>query len=197
MRHTLKTIGIEEERFMWRCRASFKQGGRFVGWRQAGQSYDHPFDFSSGFKPLDLIGAAVPEDERIERLASSQPSIIDRQLSPKRSTDGPYEGTLNYGYHFDSAALIDLLKEHATTTLNVKLLKEHIEGAETDERGYLTSLRAQSGRAIEGQLFVDCSGSRGLLIQRQYKAEWRSLKHLLFNNAALATHSPYLSLIHI
>ena len=192
MRRTLQLIGIDEELLMRRCRASYKQGSRFLGWRDGRDVYDHPFDLHASFKDQRALLSAARMNEPFARLTSSQPSVIDRDLSPKRADDPAYQGMLTYGYHLDSGELIKLLAEHAKSQLKVKRIEAHIEQVESDARGNICRLKTRSGLEVTGQLFIDCTGAHGLLIKRHFKTRWRGLKGHLFNNAAITAHAPYL-----
>lgn len=192
MRQTLRLIGVQEDVFLRRCRASFKQGTRLIGWRDPQHTFDHPFEVHASFKSRSALLSASYADEPFCRLVSCQPNVIDRNLAPKRVSDAPYQGALNYGYHLDSTELSQLLSEHAQTALRVQHVIGDVEHVLTDIRGNLSALRTRSGQEVSGTFFIDCSGAQGRLIKRHFKTRWRSLKGSLFNNTMITAHAPYL-----
>jgi len=195
LRQTLRKIGVEEAELMRRCAASFKQGSRFIDWRAPGHVYDHPFHVESrlnSVKSEQLLEAFYAQDERpFASFVSPQPAVCDRALAPKSPQALPFEGELSYGYHLDSDKLTELLAEHGVARLGVVHRKEHIERVELGPEGEISTLWTRARQRLSAELFVDCSGSRGLLIKQTLQSPWRSVREQLLNNSALATQAPY------
>lgn len=68
--------------------------------------------------------------------------------------------------------------------------------ADIDQRGHITALRTKDGHVIEGDLFVDCSGFRGLLINKALREPFLDMSDHLLNDSAVATAVPHDDAIH-
>jgi hypothetical protein len=68
---------------------------------------------------------------------------------------------------------------------------DHMVGIKTDENGSIAHLETKSHGALAGDLFVDCTGMQSLLLGQHYGVGFRSQKHVLFNDTALALQIPY------
>jgi len=111
LRMTLKTLGIDEARFLRESSATFKQGIRFDDWTHTPQDgrhthYFHAFEFphhvdNAELLPYWLLGEAAP-GAALADAVGIQKTVADASLAPKRSHDPNYGGPLNYAYHFDA-----------------------------------------------------------------------------------------------
>lgn len=195
MRSTLNKIGISETIFIRDCFASFKQGSKFAGWKNGlnGDIYHHPFTLPNGGAESNLITAwntycpEVPFSEAV----SLQSIISDRGLAPKQITTAEYAGALNYGYHLDADRLGALLSEHCQQKLGVKLIRDHMVGVSSAANGDITSLTTKNSGAVSGDFFVDCSGSRSLLIGEHFGVRLVDQSRYSINDRVLAARIPY------
>ncbi len=197
LRHTLHKIGISESHFIRECDASFKQGTEFIGWTNNNDCYYHPFTvpfcYPNTQDSLSLWKATLAS-QPFAHFASPQGILCDQNKAPKSVNDKEYAGFLNYGYHFNADKLGALLKEHCTQQLNVEYISDHVtavESAENVKNADITALILRKNGRISGDLFIDCSGLKGLLIHDHYNVPWLSQKHVLFNDRALAIQVPY------
>jgi hypothetical protein len=194
MRETLAGIGIAEDEFLSQCDGSFKQGSRFDGWLtgQPGEHYYHPFSAPPPADPRALVaawrGAArlLPFAEAL----SAQPAVCSASLAPRQAGMPPYSGALNYAYHLDAGKLARLLRNHAVDRLGVTHIADTIEAIEGDERGGISALLTAGRGRIPGDLFLDCTGLKALLIEGHCKAGWNDQLHQLINDRALAAQVP-------
>ena len=195
MRTTLQTLGISEAQFLEACTATFKQGTRFVDWvtGDAEDVYYHPFTAPAGYPGTDLAS-----DWRHERpglsftdAVSPQGMVCDRGLGPKQAQTPEYAGVLNYAYHLDAGKFAALLTDHCTCALNVKHVLDHITSINAAGNGDIASLETTSHGAIEGDLFVDCSGMRSMLLGEHFGVPFVDRSDVLFNDTALAVQAPY------
>ena len=195
MRNTLKMIGIPETEFLTRCSASFKQGTKFVGWATGAEDehYYHPFSAPAGYGELNLAPYWQDQKDRVSfaDAVCVQGHLCDRMLAPKQLATPEYAFVANYGYHLDAGELARLLQEHATARLGVRHIREHITKINGSPDSDIKSLHTASGREIEGDLFIDCSGMRSLLLGDHYAIPFVSRLDSLFNNSALALQVPY------
>ncbi len=195
MRTTLKKIGIRETDFIRDCDASFKQGSRFAGWMDGNSQnfYYHPFTLPAYFSSVNLANYWLPFQDQVHfaDAVSSQAAVCEAGLSPKQIATPEYAFNLNYGYHLDAAKFAALLQRHCTKTLGVTHVLENVVDIQRTELGDIRSVMLESGQEIEGDLFVDCTGSAALLIGRYFQVPFVSVGNTLFNDRAIAVQVPY------
>lgn len=194
MRGTLEKIGIQESEFLLYCQASFKQGSRFVSWREGrGESYDHPFTVlpSKGKGSLGLAFQKVKPAVPFSHWLCLQSHAIDAGAAPKQLHTPDYAGVLNYGYHLDAGKFAQLLKTHAVGRLGVKHVIGHFHTADLDSEGLITALNLVDGAKLEADFFIDASGTHNQLIGSVLPSEFISLANVSSNDRALAVPVNY------
>lgn len=197
LRDTLARIGVDEGAFLRGCDATFKQGSRFLGWRDgaAGDAYDHPFMLPHGYLDADLAHAwasghaAVPFAE----LVCPQSLLCRAGKGPKQFGTPAWAGVTNYAYHLDAVKLGAFLRGHCTRVLGVRHVLAHVEGADMREDGGIAALRTREHGPLPADLFIDCSGLRALLIGQQCGQPLTPCGQVLCNDRALALQVPYAS----
>ena len=195
MRTTLQKIGISEKALLKECDATFKQGTEFIGWRSErdAHSYYHPFSLPAEYASLNLAEHWLASNVTSDFCSSvtAQAGVINACRAPKALVVPEFAFQFNYGYHFDAAKLSQLLREHAVKALGVTHLLANLIGVERSASGAITALTLDSSAALKGDLFVDCSGQRGLLIGEAMGVPMKSMSHVLPNDRAVATQVPY------
>ena len=198
LRSTLAQIGIDEARFVSTCDASFKQGTEFIGWRgkpnSSGQDrYYHPFTVPYCYSTdTDIIAKWLGSDTLdFAKFSSPQALLCDFDKAPKTLIDPSYAGFVNYGFHFNADKLGELLKSHCRELLGVTYLSDHVEGVVESQTGDIDRLVLQKHGELSGDLFIDCSGLKSVLIGEHYKVKWQAQSSVLFNNRAIAIQTPY------
>lgn len=194
MRDTLRRIGVGESEFVRACDASFKQGSRFVGWRSGrdDDAYMHPFVLPQGYLEAPLVEAWLAAgDRRFAELVSFQPHLCAAGRAPKQFATPEYAAVANYAYHLDAGKFGLFLRNHAVERLGVRHLADHVEAVHAGADGDIASLQLRSHGALEGDLFVDCTGARALLLGQHYGIGQVSVRNVLFNDRALAVQVPY------
>ncbi|HEY0332525.1 MAG TPA: tryptophan halogenase family protein [Stenotrophomonas sp.] len=195
IRDTLRRIGVSETDFVRECDAAFKQGSQFVDWRNGAPDdrYYHPFALPGGYEEADLVSgwrqhhAQAPFDY----LVCAQPWLCDANKGPKQFSTPEYAAVSNYSYHLDAAKLGVFLRKHCIEKLGVRQVSDHVTEVVAHENGDIAALRTREHGDIAGDLFIDCSGQRALLIGQHYGEPIESQKHLLFNDRAIAVQVPY------
>lgn len=194
MRSTLKKIGISETDFFRECSASFKQGTQFYNWTYGkGETYAHPFTAPHHFNEKNLAPhwQTIREETPFADAVCPQMPLINKQLAPKDITTPEYAFNVNYGYHLDAGKFAELLRKHCVTNLGVNHISANMTAINSTEEGDIQSITTDSSGTIEGDLFIDCSGTRSLLIGEHFKIATLSKKKYLFNDSALAAQVAY------
>ena len=195
MRDTLSKIGVSESDFFRECDAAFKQGSKFSGWVTGAENdyYFHPFVLPQGYSDTPLAGrwqARYP-DVPFADLVSFQPHLCAQGRAPKQAATPEYAAVANYGYHLDAGKFGLFLRQHCVDKLGVTFVQDHVVAIHSHEDGDIASLQTRDHGALEGDLFVDCSGMQSLLLGQHFGVEFLSQKHVLFNDSALAIQVPY------
>jgi hypothetical protein len=195
MRDTLRRIGVGEADFVRACDATFKQGSRFVGWADGGpqDAYYHPFSLPQGYGDTNLVAgwlaqrAATP----FAHLASVQPQLCDAGCGPKQFATPEYAAVANYAYHLDATRLGEFLRQHCVERLGVQHVIGHMDGVASHDDGDIAAIQLRGQAPLAGDLFVDCTGMRSLLLGAHFGVEHVGVGDVLFNDRALALQAPY------
>ena len=163
-------LDINENEFLRETQGTIKLGIEFVNWGRQGERYMHPF----GFFGHDLHGISFYQLWLREHGRADPGYISDYSMSAVAAAGGkfgrpsqtarPPLSEMLYAFHFDAALYARYLRRQAetqgVTRHEGRIVKVHRDG----ESGDVTAVELEGGRRIEGQLFIDCSGFRALLI---------------------------------
>ncbi|MEO1042366.1 MAG: tryptophan halogenase family protein [Pseudomonadota bacterium] len=195
LRDTLRRIGISETDFFRKCQASFKQGSRFNGWRtgQPDDFYFHPFEAPPSAETADALSLwkQAPQGVSFAEAVNHQATVCLAGLAPKQAGTPEFAAVTNYAYHLDAPAFAEFLADHATNNLGVRHIIDDVTGYKQLDQGEIESVQTEQHGAITADLFVDCSGSRALLIGDALGSPLTDVSDVLFNDRALALHVPY------
>jgi hypothetical protein len=199
MRETLQRIGVSETDFFRECDASFKQGSRFDRWVTGGDDdrYFHPFVIPEGYAEANLPARwqQCHPDAPFAEVVGYQPHLCLAGRAPKQPQTPEFAAVANYGYHLDAGKFGAFLQRHATSRLGVRHVLAHVDEivtrAEGEFAGDVAALHTREAGAIEGDLFIDCTGMQSLLLGRHYGVPFVSQRGVLFNDRALAVQVPY------
>lgn len=194
MRSTLQRIGIPEAELLRRCDAAFKQGTQFVSWASGAPDdvYIHPFSLPAEYSTLNLADYWVGLDSReaFADFVSPQAAVIHAGLAPKQASMPEYSFALNYGYHFDAGRFASLLHEHGIERLGVRYISANVTSVSSDGNGGIEAVALDDGSRVAGDLFVDCTGQRALLLGEHLGVGYASIAETLPNDAAVAVQVP-------
>ena len=193
LRNTVREIGLDEKELFRQCFAGFKQGGKFVNWvRGNGDYYYHPFTVPMGYGRLDLA-PYVDDIEQYAKASNFQEHICESGLAPRNLADSDFQGQCNYAYHLDAGAFAEMLKQHCRDKLNVRHVIGTVNDVTINQYGYIEKVKLTKSELseIKGDIFVDCTGFRSLLLGDAMKVPFKSTDDILFNDTALAVRVPY------
>ncbi len=188
-------LDINENEFLRATRGTFKLGIEFVNWGKQGDRYFHPFGnhgqdlHGIAFHQLYLRDAAMRGQCNPAGIAdysmSSVAAALGRFGRPKGEARSPI-GQLGYAFHFDAglyaAHLRVLAERQGTRRIEGKIINVQRHG----ETGDVTGVKLDDGHVIEGDLFIDCSGFRGLLIEEALETGYEDWSHWLPMDRAIA-----------
>jgi tryptophan 7-halogenase len=183
-------LDIDEREFMRATQATFKLGIGFEDWARVGDRYIHAFGeigrstWMGGFHHMWLMAKALGfgdalGDYCLEHEAAEAGKFVHSDAAP-----------MNYAYHFDAGLYARFLRSRYEPK-GVKRVEGKIASVEQDPTtGFVTALVMESGLRVEGDLFIDCTGFRGLLIEQTLKAGYEDWRHWLPTDSALAVQTP-------
>lgn len=187
-----RVMGIDEAEFMRRTQATFKLGIQFVDWAKVGHSYFHqfgPHGVQFDYSPLhqywlqqSQLHAMPSIDEYSMAWAAASRGKFDKPLSDPRSVMSMFD----YAYHFDATLYSKYLREVSEKRGVIRAEGKIVDVVLRATDGFVEKVRMEDGREIEADLFIDCSGFRGLLIEGALKTGYEDWSHWLPCDRAMA-----------
>lgn len=182
-------LGIDERDFMRAVSATFKLGIWFENWGQIGDRYIHPFGrhgkpaWLCEFHHFWLHGLRAG-------LNSELGEYCVEWLAAKQGRFGTSpQSDINYAYHVDATAYARFLRRFAEK-LGVKRIEGKIKSIQQHPAtGFIESLTLESERVVPGDLFIDCTGFRGLLIEQTLHTGFDDWSHWLPCDSAVAVQT--------
>ena len=199
MRTTLKKMGVSETDFFRECNASFKQGAKFSGWVTGAPSdfYYHPLMLPEGFPSLDLAPFWTKFSEEHSNAPSFsdavcfQEAVCELGLAPKLITSAEYAGVANYAYHLDAGRFASFIREHCVKNLGVRHVVDDVTAVVQNDTGDIDYVETKKSGRLSGDLFIDASGFRSLLLGQTLGVPFVKRNDVLFIDRALALQVPY------
>lgn len=193
IRYFNKLVGLEENEYLRRTNATFKLGIEFVNWGQKGDRYFHPFSpygvIMDGIhfhhfwlRHIQNAGAAPVDDYNLQVLAHKQNLFSHPQPNVRNSP----LATLEYAFQFDASLYGKYMREVAEKRGVKRIEGKVVEVKQRPEDGFVQSLTLESGEDIAADLFIDCTGFRGLLIEQTLKSGYDDWSNYLPVDRAVA-----------
>ena len=184
IRGFVEKLGIDEAAFMKATHATYKLGIDFRDFGRIGESYIHPFGsfgeelrgvgFHHYWLELQRHGLARPLGDYS---LAVQAALANRFRPP--AEDDSLASSYGYAYQFDATLFGPFMREFGRR-IGVERHEGRVVSVERDkESGDVTALVLEEGRKLEGDLFVDCSGFRSMLLGQELEEEWEDWTHWL------------------
>lgn len=184
-----RLLHINEQEFMAATNATFKLGIGFENWGQQNEGYIHSFGYTgkdcwaAGFQHFWLKGKQLG-------LSSDFGDYCPELIAAKEHKFAHLnKQSLNYAYHLDATLYAKFLQqmafEHGAKRIEGKIDKVNL----CDQTGFIKSLTMDNGDLIEGDLFIDCTGFRALLIEKALHTGYDDWSHWLPANSAIAVQT--------
>ena len=182
-------LELDEADFMRAVNGTYKLGIEFENWGSLGERYFHPF---SGHG-TDTWAAQFHHYWRRAKQQGDTAPLDDFSLEAVMARAGRFgregERKAAYAYHFDAGLYAKLLRG-ISEGLGVRRTEGKVVDVSLDpESGFITSVHLESGPTISGDLFIDCSGFRGLLIEQALETGWEDWSHWLRSDRAVAVQT--------
>jgi len=185
-------LGIDESDFIRATNATYKLGIQFENWGNIGNSYIHPFgsfghdisgiEFHHYWLKLREHGAVPAIDEYSMAVVAAQ---HNRFAYPSTDEDSVLS-TYAYAFHIDAGLYARYLRTYAESKGVVRKEGKIINTNLRAQDGYIESVQLESAEIISGDLFIDCSGFTGLLIEKTLHTGYEDWSHWLPCDRAVA-----------
>ncbi|HXK17917.1 MAG TPA: tryptophan halogenase family protein [Polyangiaceae bacterium] len=210
-RQFFEPLGVAEDAWMRECGASFKVATKFANWAtpRSETPDDYYYQLFDAIPECDnlplshywLFNRLRGDRQAMAYACHKEPKVLDVKLAPRYRNGSR---AMSYGWHVDTQLLSSFLKRLAASW-GVRRIGEGLAQVELAADGAIQSLRTERGRRLTADLFIDCSGFRGLLIDQALREPFVDMKECLAcdsvvwssfgNDDALDGTDPYTSAI--
>ncbi|MBV8503768.1 MAG: tryptophan 7-halogenase [Paucibacter sp.] len=181
-----RMLDLDENDFVKKTQATFKLGIEFVNWSRLGDRYIHGFgvigqdnwtvDFHQYWLKQYLAGKAKGLDHYSINTAAC---VHNKFMRARPDLPNSPLAQIAHAYHFDAHLYAKFLRGYAEER-GVQRVEGRITEVQTREGdGHVTAVHLQSGQKVEGELFIDCSGFRALLIEGALETGYEDWSHWL------------------
>lgn len=194
IRNLLAMLRIDENDFVRHTQGTFKLGIEFVDWTRTGHRYMHPF----GPFGADIEGVPFHQFWLKQHLQGGAPDIETFSLTATAARQKRFAATggsafpLNqwaWAYHFDATQVAAYLRRYAERAGVHRTEGQVIDVSRREPDGFIDAVTLEGGERVAGDLFIDCSGFRGLLIGETLGVSFEDWEQWLPCNRAVAVPS--------
>ncbi len=189
-------LEIDEDEVIRATQGSFKLGSQFRDWGRVGDAYIHGFGNVGpdlGLVPFHHYWLKMRAQGRAPGLEAFQINTAAPEAAkfqrPDPALRGSPLGEVGYAFHFDAGLYARFLRKRAEARGVQRVEGRIVQVRQRDGDGFVESVVLASGEAVAGQLFIDCSGLRGLLIEQTLRSGYEDWSHWLPCDAAVAVPS--------
>lgn len=188
-------LGLDENAFLAATQGTFKLAIEFVGWRKPGERYMHAFGDVGrdvGMLPFHQNWVRAKHEgiaQDVSAYSLNNLAALDNRMQRGAARTAKMLPDMPYAFHFDAGLYARYLRRFAEARGVARTEGKIVEVRRNGESGDVSSLRLDNGAEIAGDVFIDCTGFRGLLIEETLKAGYEDWTHWLPCNRALAVPS--------
>jgi len=188
----LNLLGIDEHDFLAHTQGSIKLGIQFNDWGKLGDSYLH--DFGIAGRPLGMLSfqhywlraRSEGNAESLGHYSLNSVAALANRYAPLEALGNTGLKGLDHAFHFDASLVAKYLRGISERQGVVRTEGKIVDVTRRADDGYIESLTLDSGNKIAGELFIDCSGFRGLLIEQALETGYDDWTEWLPCNRAVA-----------
>ena len=193
----LDLVGLKDTDWMRHCNATYKTSIRFTNFREGkGEVFEYPF---GGFPQEEtmmlwsVLNAKYNLGPESFCEFHNDPYFLAKHNRLTKNLDEKlrFNFKMDTAYHFDAGVFGQFLKKKICDPGGTTHYVDDVVAFEKDDRGYLASVVGDSGQKYSADLFIDCTGFKSLLLEKEMESEYISYKPWLSNDRAIATHLPY------
>jgi tryptophan halogenase len=185
-------LGINESEFLKHTHGTIKLGIQFIDWAKQEHQYFHPFgSFGADFDQVPLYQYWLRERSR-----GDTSELLDYSLAWCAARAGKVvlpnsdkrlvQSTSDYAYHFDAALYANYLRRYSEARGVIRCEGKVVDVKLRPDTGFIESVQLENGNIIAADLFIDCSGFRGLLIEEALHTGYQNWSAMLPCNSAIA-----------
>ena len=195
IRKSLMKFGISEADLLMHCDTTFKVGIKFEGWMAPSAASEsnhfyHPFASPYPFG-TDVTSLYLSRPDYFEfSMVSEVAALAEAMKAPKLVSSAPFEGPLNYAYHFNAVKFGQLLAKNAKEKLRVKHLSKTLVDAQLNAVGEIDHLITKEGEKLHFDFYVDCSGFSSFLLGKVFSVPFVDKSAQILTDTALAVQIP-------
>lgn len=207
-------LGLAEHQWMPKCNATYKLAIKFVNWNREGNHFYHPFqrfEVVDGFSIIEWWLKLKRQTDQFDYACFTVPALCDGKRSPRFMDGRVYDEKVQeyftpnrafgknmltdlriqypYAYHFDARLLANYMKDYAMAR-GVERIADDVVDVALRENGHISHVVTEKNENIHADLFIDCSGFRGLLINKALKEHFIPFSESLLCDKAVAMQIP-------
>jgi len=192
----LELVGLKDTDWMKHCNATYKTSIRFTDFSEKGKVFEYPFGEYLNDKTITewaMIAAKYNLDADSFCKFHNDIYFLAHHNRLTKNLDNELRFNFNKdtAYHFDASEFGKFLKKHICDRAGVTHYIDDIVATQKDDDGYIQELIGDSGTKYKADLYIDCTGFRSAILEKEMHSEFLSYKPWLSNDRAIATRIPY------
>ena len=191
----IEMLEIDEAQFLKETKATYKLGIEFVDWGKIGDRYIHPFGeygvpmgqlpFYHFWSRMRSSGDTNPLHKYSLNIEAAYANKFIRPVEDQSSL----ASRISYAYHFDATLFGAFLRRYSERLGAQRIEAKVVDASLNSETGHISSVELDDGRSIEGDFFIDCTGFRGLLIEKALGVPFTDWSDFLPMDSAIAVQT--------